>query len=112
LGQHDAANEQHDQRGDGGLENREDQERRNERGDEAAGDPERKRRSDDERSVEISLTQTGQELKARVSDIPQLIVDAYNLDANDFAALRTTLRELTESVVHSTDDGHNPDDDQ
>jgi DNA-binding MarR family transcriptional regulator len=78
----------------------------------AAGYVERKRRSDDERSVEISLTETGTELKTRVSDIPQLIVDAYNLDANDFAALRKTLRDLTESVVHSTDDGHQADNDQ
>ena len=78
----------------------------------AAGFIERRRRSDDERSVEISLTETGKELKARVGDIPQLIVDAYNLNANDFAALRETLRGLTESVVHSSDDGHHADDDR
>jgi DNA-binding MarR family transcriptional regulator len=68
----------------------------------AAGYVERTRRSDDERSVEVSLTNAGQDLKTRVSDIPQLIVDSYNLDAGDFAALRATLRQLTESVVHST----------
>jgi DNA-binding MarR family transcriptional regulator len=58
----------------------------------------RKRRSEDERSVEISLTPAGAELKARASEIPQLVVDAYNLDAHEFTSLRDTLRELTESV--------------
>jgi DNA-binding MarR family transcriptional regulator len=63
---------------------------------------ERRRRSDDERSVEISLTDTGSTLKSEVSEIPQLIVDAYNLNADDFATLRTTLRELADSVANST----------
>ena len=68
----------------------------------AAGLVERHRRSDDERSVEISLTQRGRMLKRKATDIPQLIVDAYKLDADDFANLRNSLRELAESV---TDDG-------
>ena len=41
-------------------------------------------------------------LKRKATDIPQLIVDAYKLDANDFASLRNSLRELAESV---TDNG-------
>jgi DNA-binding MarR family transcriptional regulator len=65
----------------------------------AAGYVERRRRTDDERSVEITLTEAGRELKKQVGDIPQVIVDAYNLDANDFASLRKTLRELAESVA-------------
>ena len=68
----------------------------------AAGLVERHRRSDDERSVEIRLTQRGRTLKRKATDIPQLIVDAYKLDANDFASLRNSLRELAESV---TDNG-------
>jgi DNA-binding MarR family transcriptional regulator len=68
----------------------------------AAGFVERHRRSEDERSVEITLTQQGKTLRRRAADIPQLIVDAYKLDAGDFAALRNSLRELAESV---TDDG-------
>jgi hypothetical protein len=55
-----------------------------------------------ERSVEVSLTPTGEELKNRASVIPQLVVDAYDLDADDFTALRNTLRELTESVTATT----------
>jgi DNA-binding MarR family transcriptional regulator len=65
----------------------------------AAGFVERHRRSEDERSVEITLTHQGKMLKRKATDIPQLIVDAYRLDADDFAALRNTLRELAESVA-------------
>jgi MarR family transcriptional regulator, organic hydroperoxide resistance regulator len=68
----------------------------------ASGYVERRRRAEDERSVEISLTQAGTELKAKVSEIPQVIVDAYNLDPNDFDNLRTSLRELADSVTNST----------
>src|SRR6476660_7433668 len=39
----------------------------------AAGLVERRRRSEDERSVEISLTSAGEELKRRASGIPQLV---------------------------------------
>jgi MarR family transcriptional regulator, organic hydroperoxide resistance regulator len=65
----------------------------------AAGFVERRRRSDDERSVQITLTDTGRELKSRVGEIPQLVVDAYGLGAEGFASLRATLRELAESVA-------------
>ena len=68
----------------------------------ATGLVERKRRSEDERSVEISVTPAGAELKTRASVVPQLVVDAYNLDADDFTALRNTLRGLTESVTATT----------
>jgi DNA-binding MarR family transcriptional regulator len=73
----------------------------------AAGLVERQRRSEDERSVEISLTAAGAKLKARASGIPQLVVDAYNLDADDFATLRSNLRELTESVTATTPEDPN-----
>jgi len=65
----------------------------------AAGFVERQRRSEDERSVEITLTQRGEMLKRKATDIPQLIVDAYKLDADEFASLRNSLRELAESVT-------------
>jgi DNA-binding MarR family transcriptional regulator len=65
----------------------------------AAGYIERRRRTDDERSVEITLTDAGRELKAKVGEIPQVIVDSYGLDAAGFAALRASLRELTDSVT-------------
>ena len=64
-----------------------------------AGLVERRRRTDDERSVEISLTQAGRELSARANAVPQQIVDAYGLDAAGLAGLRAGLRDLTESVA-------------
>ena len=69
----------------------------------AAGLVERRRRSDDERSVEVTLTDAGRELKARVGEIPQVIVDSYGLDAEGFGSLRATLREIAESVASATD---------
>ena len=69
----------------------------------AAGYVERRRRTEDERSVEISLTEAGRELKKQVGEIPQVIVDAYNLDADDFVSLRATLRELAESVAATSE---------
>jgi DNA-binding MarR family transcriptional regulator len=65
----------------------------------ATGYVERRRRSDDERSVEIVVTAAGAELKTRVDAIPQLIVDAYNLSADDFVALRAALRELAGTLA-------------
>jgi DNA-binding MarR family transcriptional regulator len=74
----------------------------------AAGFIERRRRSDDERSVEISVSDAGRELKDRVGDIPQLVVDAYGLDAAGFAGLRSTLRELAESVAAASTEARDP----
>jgi len=68
----------------------------------AAGLVERHRRSEDERSVEITLTQAGHELETRATEIPQALIDSYNLNANDFAALRNTLRILVDSVATAT----------
>jgi DNA-binding MarR family transcriptional regulator len=65
----------------------------------SAGLVERHRRSDDERSVEITLTRQGKALKRKAAHIPQLIVDAYNLDADDFVDLRESLRGLADSVT-------------
>src|SRR5262245_30768333 len=59
---------------------------------------ERRRRTEDERSVEVSLTRAGRELKDRAGCVPQAIVDAYSLDAGQFAALRASLTRLTEAV--------------
>jgi DNA-binding MarR family transcriptional regulator len=73
-----------------------------------AGYVERRRRSDDERSVEISLTPAGHELKTQVGEIPQLVVDAYNLDSESFATLRATLRELATSVAAATTQADDP----
>jgi DNA-binding MarR family transcriptional regulator len=66
---------------------------------EAAGLLERRRRADDERVVQIALTPAGRELKARTAAVPQVIVDSYGVDAQEFERLRARLRELTKSVA-------------
>ena len=73
----------------------------------AAGLVERHRRSEDERSVEITLTEQGKTLKRKAAGIPQLIVDAYKLDADEFAALRNSLRELAGSVTGEDSEARN-----
>lgn len=65
----------------------------------ASGLVERNRRTDDERSVEITLTAEGEALRGRAGHIPQVIVDAYGLDAEGLDALRTTLRVVAGSVA-------------
>jgi DNA-binding MarR family transcriptional regulator len=69
----------------------------------AAGLIERQRRSDDERSVLVTLTATGEHLRDEASGIPQLIVDAYDLTARDFEELQATLRRLADSVTTTAD---------
>jgi DNA-binding MarR family transcriptional regulator len=69
----------------------------------AAGLIERERRSEDERSVLVTLTASGEQLRREASGIPQLIVDAYELTARDFEELQATLRRLAESVTTTTD---------
>ena len=70
---------------------------------ELSGLVERRRRSDDERTVEVTLTAAGQSLRTRAKRIPQVIVDSYNLDEAEFTALRATLRTLAESVAAEPD---------
>ncbi len=70
---------------------------------EAGGLVRRERRRDDERSVQILLTRSGQALSERAGAVPRLLSDAMDLDDHAFATLRDTLRSLTESV---TEAGH------
>lgn len=74
---------------------------------EAAGLVARRRLTEDERSVEVALTQAGKNMKKRAAAIPQVVVDAYGLDGNEFASLRATLRELA-ATVNNADDGAPP----
>jgi DNA-binding MarR family transcriptional regulator len=71
---------------------------------EAAGLVERRRRSEDERTVEVSLTDSGRALRTRAESIPQVIVDSYNLSEDEFVALRATLRALAESIAVAHDE--------
>ncbi|MEV4756040.1 MarR family transcriptional regulator [Micromonospora sp. NPDC049559] len=65
---------------------------------EAAGHIRRERRSDDERSVHVTLTDSGRALRDRAEEIPPVMSRLMGLPADDFDTLRTLLRRLTASV--------------
>ena len=59
---------------------------------------ERRRAADDERFVDVSLTDHGDGLRVHASRIHCDMVDALGLDAERFAALQETLRLITRNV--------------
>ena len=65
---------------------------------EAAGWVRRERRPDDERTVEVTLTDEGAALRDRARSIPPAISRAMALTAPQTATLRALLRELTDAV--------------
>jgi DNA-binding MarR family transcriptional regulator len=65
---------------------------------EARGLIRRVRRSDDERSVEITLTDAGDAMHPRAERVPAEISHAIGLDEQASDELRTTLRQLTNAV--------------
>jgi DNA-binding MarR family transcriptional regulator len=58
----------------------------------------RTRSPDDERTVEIALTETGEALRAKAADVPRQLGCALGLGDDAAAHLRATLRHLTASV--------------
>jgi DNA-binding MarR family transcriptional regulator len=64
----------------------------------AAGLVTRTRRADDERSVEVGLTDAGAALKAEAAAVPRKIARATGLRVGELAALRKNLVALTETV--------------
>lgn len=54
----------------------------------------RRRRRDDERSVEVALTEGGRSLRERARDLPCAIAGATGLPAAELAELRETLTAL------------------
>jgi DNA-binding MarR family transcriptional regulator len=65
---------------------------------EAAGYLSRRRRSDDERTVEVALTEEGTALRERAIPLPVEISKAMSLTAEETETLRGLLRHLTASV--------------
>ncbi|MBV6699807.1 MarR family transcriptional regulator [Kitasatospora aureofaciens] len=65
---------------------------------EAAGLVRRERRPDDERTVRVSLTDQGRELRERAEAVPGAIGDAMGLPPQDFDQVRRILRQLTANV--------------
>lgn len=66
---------------------------------ETAGLVRRERRADDERTVEITLTEQGRALRARARSVPRAIGDAMGLTPEEFEAARTLLRRLTANLA-------------
>jgi MarR family transcriptional regulator, organic hydroperoxide resistance regulator len=58
----------------------------------------RNRQSDDERSVRVSLSETGQALREKAQGIPDVIGAAMSLDEAGVASMRAELDRLTASV--------------
>ncbi|WP_370970152.1 MarR family winged helix-turn-helix transcriptional regulator [Amycolatopsis sp. cg9] len=58
----------------------------------------RNRQADDERSVRVSLSETGKALREKAQGIPGVIGTAMSLDDAGVARLRAELDRLTESV--------------
>jgi len=72
---------------------------------EAVGLLRRTRRPDDERSVEIALTEAGQAMRAKADNVPTDLLCAMGLNDRTAAQLRATLERLTASVNDTARDG-------
>ena len=59
----------------------------------------RERRPDDERSVQITLTEEGAALRDRAHAVPRTLGDVMGLDDTEFDQLRQLLRKLTGNVT-------------
>ncbi|MBV1854168.1 MarR family winged helix-turn-helix transcriptional regulator [Catellatospora tritici] len=71
---------------------------------EAAGLVVRARSARDERSVLVSLTPSGDVLRERATGIPRAIAEATGVPAPQLAALRDTLRAITEAAHEAADE--------
>ena len=69
---------------------------------EAAGLVTRTRRRDDERSVEIALTQAGEAMRAQAGTVPDRVVCALGLDDRAGRELLQTLRNIASAVNDTT----------
>jgi len=61
----------------------------------------RQRRLDDERSVEITLTDKGKALRAKARAVPDRLVGALDMSSHELAALREQLHRITAALDQS-----------
>jgi DNA-binding MarR family transcriptional regulator len=66
---------------------------------EANGLVRRRRRRDDERSVEITLTEAGAALQGKARSVPGRLARALELTSEELVALRGTLRRVAATAV-------------
>jgi DNA-binding MarR family transcriptional regulator len=69
---------------------------------EKAGLVTRRRRAEDERSVQVVLTEDGSALREKARAVPPVIAEAMSLPPARFDDLRAGLRQLTDSVIAYT----------
>lgn len=69
---------------------------------EATGLVRRERRPDDERTVNVSLTEQGAQLRERAQAVPAAIGEAMALSPRDFDEVKRILRQLTANVSAET----------
>ncbi|MEV0334069.1 MarR family transcriptional regulator [Nocardia sp. NPDC050717] len=66
---------------------------------EATGYLERRRAADDERRVDIVLTEHGRALRTQACAIPAEMAELVGISTEEFTALRTMLRKLTDTLT-------------
>ena len=64
----------------------------------------RRRRDDDERNVDIALTDAGRELREQALTIPQSVVDALGVEMADLEELREVLTRVNAAAVRAAGD--------
>lgn len=65
---------------------------------EGSGLVRRERSPEDERTVQVSLTEQGEQMRERARTVPSAIGDAMALPAQDFEDVKRILRQLTANV--------------
>ena len=66
---------------------------------ESAGFIKRQRRTQDERVVDISLTEEGRALRERAADIPMKVSCRYGIEFEEYVTLLGQLKKLTERLA-------------
>jgi DNA-binding MarR family transcriptional regulator len=69
---------------------------------EANGLVRRQRRRDDERSVEVTLTEKGQALREAARAVPRTLARSLDIPGDDLAKLRDLLRRVTANALDRT----------
>ncbi|WAC53605.1 MarR family winged helix-turn-helix transcriptional regulator [Gordonia sp. SL306] len=72
---------------------------------EASGLVIRQRRDDDERNVDVALTDTGRDLRTKALDIPQAVVSALGSDMSDLEQLHAVLTRVNAAALRAESDG-------
>jgi MarR family transcriptional regulator, organic hydroperoxide resistance regulator len=62
----------------------------------------RKRRQDDERSVDVTLTEKGQALRQAARPVPATLARTLGIPGDDLATLRDLLRRVTANALDTT----------